>query len=134
MNVANHAPGTALRVLLENALLRTADATVFGASAAVPMSLSLGSGVHALVGTPLDGTHCVAPLLSGVARPRTGRVVVDGRDPGRDRDARARVGTTFEVPALAPTNLVRDLFRLAGAFRRWDPGVVERLGLAALAD
>jgi len=74
-----------------------------------PLDFSLEAGVHALVGTPDDGTLTIAKLVGGCEAPASGRVLVAGRDPARDPRLRARIGATLDVPCLPDAITVRAL-------------------------
>jgi len=74
-----------------------------------PVDFSLGAGVHALVGTPADGTSIVAGLVGGLEPRHSGRVMVAGRDPTVDPFLRGRIGATLDVPRLPTARRVRDL-------------------------
>ncbi len=55
------------------------------------LQLALGPGMHALLGTPADGTDVVVELVSGAVAPKRGRCLVHGRAPHTDPAARSRV-------------------------------------------
>jgi ABC-type multidrug transport system ATPase subunit len=74
-----------------------------------PIDLSLGAGVHAVVGTPADGTTMIAGLVGGFEPRHSGRVLVAGRDPSVDPLLRGRIGATLDVPQLPSAPRVRDL-------------------------
>jgi ABC-type multidrug transport system ATPase subunit len=97
-----------------------------------PLDFWLGAGLHALVGTPADGTLAIAKLLGGVESSASGQVIVAGRDPGRDPPLRARIGVTLDTPRLPKARLVRDLLvevdRLRGAHGA--SAALERFGLS----
>jgi ABC-2 type transport system ATP-binding protein len=65
--------------------------------------------LHALVGTPEDGTLAIAKLVGGLEPSASGQVIVAGRDPARDPMLRARIGTTLDVPRLPFASRVRDV-------------------------
>jgi ABC-type multidrug transport system ATPase subunit len=82
-----------------------------------PLDFMLGAGVHAVVGTPADGTLAIAKLVGGIEPPRTGDVIVEGRAPARDPNLRARIGVTLEVPFLPQASRVRDLMNKIDSLR-----------------
>jgi ABC-2 type transport system ATP-binding protein len=100
-----------------------------------PLDFWLGAGLHALVGTPSDGTLAIAKLLGGIEPSSSGQVIVAGRDPGRDPPLRARIGVTLDNPLLPATGRVGDLLaevdRLRGS--REAAASLERLGLGQWA-
>src|SRR5262249_15926629 len=89
-------------------------------------------GLHAVLGTPEDGSLALADLITGARAPLRGRVTVTGRDPARTAYVRARNGALGADPRLPPAPTGRHVVRLAmrapgGAGGRFD-GVVGRLG------
>jgi len=82
-----------------------------------PIDLALGPGVHALVGTPADGTLAIAKLIGGFEPCASGRVTVAARDPARDPLVRGRIGATLDVPRLPGAGRVRDLLTDVDALR-----------------
>jgi ABC-2 type transport system ATP-binding protein len=101
-----------------------------------PLDFWLTPGLHAIVGTPADGTLAVAKLLGGVEPSSSGQVIVAGRDPGRDPTLRARIGVTLDAPHLPPARLVRDLLAEVDRIRnaRTAALFLERFGLSRWAD
>jgi ABC-type multidrug transport system ATPase subunit len=98
-----------------------------------PLDFWLGAGLHALVGTPADGTLAIAKLLGGVEPSASGQVIVAGRDPGRDPPLRARIGVTLDTPRLPAAHLVRDLLEEVDLLRGGRGAAamgLERLGLS----
>lgn len=97
-----------------------------------PLDLSLSNGLHAVVGTPADGTLVIARLFGGVETSASGQVFVAGRDPGRDPAVRARIGVTLDTPSLPSAHLVRHLLaevdRLRGG--QGAAAALERFGLS----
>jgi len=93
-------------VVLRHALPRDARR-----SNLAPLDFALGAGVHALVGTPADGTLVIARLVGGFEPRAYGQVVVAGRNPARDSLLRAHIGTTLDVPRLPVANRVSDLLK-----------------------
>ena len=114
-------------VLLRQALLRRAR-WLHG----VPLELSLGAGVHALVGTPADGTLDIARLVGGFDPTRSGQVLVAGRDPREDPVVRARIGVTLDVPRLPIAKRVGQLLHEVDALRG-TPSATGALGALGLA-
>jgi ABC-type branched-subunit amino acid transport system ATPase component len=100
------------------------------------VSLSWGPGVHAVIGAPHDGPALVLRLLSGRPKPRTGRVLFEGRPP-TDRAARRAIALVPLAPALPDALTVREVLRVAAAVRGEDPHSPEErlrvLGVEALA-
>jgi len=100
------------------------------------VSLGLTAGVHAVLGTPEDGTLALFAAVTGARAPQRGRVTVSGRDPMRAASVRARMGVLGPEPRLPPAATVRDAVRLAMRARgetgdRFD-AVIDPLGLAHL--
>ena len=56
-------------------------------------SLALSAGVHAVLGTPEDGTIALLEVITGARAPLRGRALVAGHDPSRSPQIRARVGS-----------------------------------------
>jgi ABC-2 type transport system ATP-binding protein len=81
------------------------------------LDFTLGPGVHALVGRPEDGTISVAKLVGGIETAVVGRVIVAGRDPGRDPSLRAHIGVTLDPPRVPPVGRVRDYLEGVSAVR-----------------
>jgi len=82
-----------------------------------PIDLVLGPGVHAVVGTPADGTLAIAKLVGGLEPSVSGKVIVAGRDPARDPHVRGRIGATLDVPRLPKAGRVRDFLADVDALR-----------------
>jgi ABC-2 type transport system ATP-binding protein len=82
-----------------------------------PLDFWLGPGLHALVGTPSDGTVAIAKLVGGIEAPARGEVVVAGRAPSHHPDLRARIGVSLETPCLPAARRVGDLLRRVDALR-----------------
>jgi len=100
----------------------------------VPVTLALPPGLHAILGTPTDGTTSIAELVGGMARPRAGQVLVAGREPYREPSLRARIGVTLAPPSLPDVGTVERLLRICMETRGGDArAMLERLGLAPLA-
>jgi ABC-2 type transport system ATP-binding protein len=101
-----------------------------------PIDLVLGAGVHALVGTPPDGSLAVAKLVGGFEPSASGRVRVAGRDPARDPEVRRRIGATLDVPCLPKTGRVRDLLADVDALRGHGSGesALSAMGFSHWAD
>ncbi len=72
------------------------------------VTLSLGPGLHVLLGPNGSGKTTLFRALSGVLAPRAGTIRVDGRDPHRSAAARASVGVSGHRSALAARLDVRD--------------------------
>lgn len=97
---------------------------------AVTLSFSMGLGVHAIVGRAEDGLESIVPLCAGLARPRSGRVLIDGRDPFGDPALRERVGAMGSAACLPLFGNVRQLFLRTQ--RRIE--ILGALGIAAYAN
>jgi ABC-2 type transport system ATP-binding protein len=93
------------------------QAAARGGARATPLAVRLGPGLHALVGTPADGTEEIAPLVGGVVPAATGRVRVAGRDPSRTPALRARIGVMLATPLLPHCHTVADLLSLVAQVR-----------------
>lgn len=99
------------------------------------VSLDLHAGIHAVLGRPRDGTAALCELIAGRARPRSGRVLVAGREPWRSPACRRRIGAFLARPTMADMGRVRDALGVASTLRGVD--VVARLselGLDGLVD
>jgi ABC-type multidrug transport system ATPase subunit len=85
---------------------------------------------------PEDGTLVVGRLVGGFEPSGSGRVLVAGRDPGRDPIVRGRVGATLEVPRLPDASRVGDLLAKIDSLRgtATATGAVAALGLSHWAD
>ncbi|MBI4706080.1 MAG: hypothetical protein HY744_33720 [Deltaproteobacteria bacterium] len=98
------------------------------------LSASWGPGVHAVLGTPEDGTLALFQIVTGELRPRSGSVRVAGRDPARSPGLRRRIGSlqpTAELPDGPSVAAVVELAQRARGAR--GGGVLEPYGLGALA-
>ena len=97
------------------------------------LDFTLGPGVHALVGRPEDGTMSVAKLVGGVETAAVGRVIVAGRNPGRDPSLRAHIGVTLDPPRVPPVGRVLGYLEQVNAVRGtpcdW-PRVLAHFGLS----
>jgi ABC-2 type transport system ATP-binding protein len=102
------------------------------------VSLALQRGeVFGLLGPNGAGKTTTIKLILGLARPTSGSIRIDGRDP-RDPQSRRRLGYLPENPcfydhltALEYLELTGDLFGLPGAVaRRRAQALLDRLGLA----
>ncbi len=68
--------------------------------AVVGVSLALGQGLHAVLGTPEDGTIALGDLLAGRRAPARGSVRLEGRDPHQDPALRRRIAHLSPLPEL----------------------------------
>jgi ABC-2 type transport system ATP-binding protein len=93
------------------------------------VSIALGAGLSAIVGTPADGTLDIATLVSGITPRRAGTVRVAGGDPSRDPALRGRIGATFADPRLPSFARVIDLFGLLPPGGPSGEAMLERFGL-----
>jgi ABC-2 type transport system ATP-binding protein len=104
--------------------------------ALVDLSLTLGPGVHAVLGAPEDGTIAFADALSGVRRPTRGTILVAGRDPAKLPFVRARIGVLPPEPRLVPASTVGASVRLAmrarGEAGQSIDAILDPLGLSTL--
>ena len=112
----------------------------------VNVTLSAGAGVTALFGPSGSGKTSVINMVAGLARPDSGRIVVDGRvlfdsDAGIDvAPEQRRLGYVFQDGRLFPhlsvrSNLVFGRNRVPVTQRRVDfDAVVDVLGIAHLLD
>lgn len=108
----------------------------FTAVDGVSVSLERGE-IFGLLGPNGAGKTTTIKMILGLARPTSGRVLLDGRDP-RDPEARRRLGYLPENPCfydhLTPTEyleLVGSLFGIGAEERkRRSAELLERLGLA----
>jgi ABC-2 type transport system ATP-binding protein len=90
------------------------------------------------------GKSTTVKVLSGILVPDSGRCVVDGRVPWRERTRHvARIGCVFgqrtqlwwDLPVVESFDLLRQIYAVpAAAYRRTRDELVELLGLAALLD
>jgi ABC-2 type transport system ATP-binding protein len=69
------------------------------------VDLTLGPGVHAILGSPEDGTLALHDVVTGARAPVRGLVRVGGFDPAASPFVRARIGALADDPWLpaAPT-------------------------------
>jgi branched-chain amino acid transport system ATP-binding protein len=114
---------------------------------AVNITIEVGS-IHGLIGPNGAGKSTLFNAACGLLRPRSGSVMLDGRDItglGPHRRARLRIARTFQQLELFGVLSVYDNVRTAAEIRRsWakdgsNPGrdadeVLERIGLAELRD
>ncbi len=91
---------------------------------------TLGHGIHAVIGTPEDGTAALAGVLTGELRPKRGSVYIEGVAPFASAVCRRRIGALLpRSTGLGGT--VRELIALSHAVRGGDVPL-DRLGLGAL--
>ncbi|WP_416980117.1 ABC transporter ATP-binding protein [Streptomyces sp. T028] len=128
-------------------LLQAEEVTVaFGGRRALDsVSLTAEAGrITGLIGPNGAGKSTLFDVVSGLRRPRTGRVRLDGRDITREgpaRRARRGMSRTFQHLELFGRLTVRDNLLVAAELgperrhaARTADAVLDRLGLAALAD
>ena len=77
------------------------------------LSLALPGGVHAILGSPEDGTLALAEIIGGAKKPTRGMLRILGRDPYRFAAVRARIGVLGAEPRLPPVATVADAVRVA---------------------
>jgi branched-chain amino acid transport system ATP-binding protein len=119
-----------------------------GLKALDDVSLDVDAGsVVGLIGPNGAGKSTMLGVLSGLLRPRAGRVMIDGRDVTRlapHKRARLGMARTFQRLELWTSMTVGENVLTAAEFAsRWHPGyepravvreVVERLGLTSVVD
>src|SRR5215470_11200802 len=66
------------------------------------IDLSYGAGLHLLLGPNGVGKTTLLRVLAGVLPPTSGQVLVRGRDPRLDPEAKALVGVAGHRAALTP--------------------------------
>lgn len=99
------------------------------------LSLGLAPGIHAVIGRPRDGTSALCELIAGRARPRSGRVLVAGREPWKSPALRRRIGAYLARPSLADTGRVGRALDVAGMLRGVDVvGLLREVGLGRLLE
>jgi ABC-2 type transport system ATP-binding protein len=100
------------------------------------LSLSLGPGIHAILGAPEDGTFALLDVVTGARAPLRGKVSVDGSEPFHTPRVRARIGALTPEPGLPPASSVGAAIRVALRARGEDEyrfdAVLDPLGLSAL--
>lgn len=97
-------------------------------------SCRLGPGVHAVLGTPADGSLAFAAAALGRVRPAAGTVRVAGLDPWSAPKARAQIAALAPRPELPDLPRFADVVAAAGRAAGWDSrGSLQDLGLGALA-
>ena len=99
------------------------------------VSLTVSEGeVVGLVGPNGAGKTTLLRILLGILRRDNGEVLLDGRDPWRDPQARSNVGVIFERPSLpssAPLiNILEHVARIRGASREEVRSVIREAGLS----
>jgi ABC-2 type transport system ATP-binding protein len=108
------------------------------------VSLTIGTGeLFGLLGPNGAGKTSLVSVLTGLRAPTSGRVILDGRELGRDgADLRKRIGLAPQETALYPAmtglenmRFFGSLFGLKGpSFDRSAMEILEALGLAACSD
>jgi ABC-type multidrug transport system ATPase subunit len=89
-------------------------------------SITLGPGLHVVLGTDLDGTRELVALLAGVSTPRRGSVRVSEKDPRSVPAIRRRIGALLAEESLPPALTVSRALGLALGARN-DPQKPEQL-------
>jgi ABC-2 type transport system ATP-binding protein len=117
-------------------VIRLADITAHAAPFSLTkISLELGAGLHAVLGTPADGAPLLLAVAAGWVRPRSGQVVVLGTTPAA---ARRQVAYIPQSARLPPSLRVAEVLDAAADIRgeRAAPARarLEALGIAPLAD
>ncbi|GHG81178.1 ABC transporter ATP-binding protein [Streptomyces griseocarneus] len=75
------------------------------------MNLEYGPGVHILLGPNGSGKTTTFRVLSGLLPPMRGTVLVNGKDPHRQAEAKSAIGLSSHRSALAPRLSVMDNLR-----------------------
>lgn len=100
------------------------------------VSLDLSCESLAIVGAPEDGTHALADVLTGRVAPSRGTFTVEGKDPFRSPELRARIASAGREPGLPDAGNVGRTVALAmsawGSPRSVDD-VLRRFTLSGLA-
>ncbi len=100
-------------------------------------SLALGAGVHAIVGTPEDGTIALLDALAGARVPLRGSVWVAGKEPAKNPSVRARIGSLGALTQICEANTLEMsmnlMMRARGETSPSPAAVLAPLGLGALA-
>jgi ABC-2 type transport system ATP-binding protein len=91
------------------------------------LSVALPAGVHAILGSPEDGTIALAEVIGGAKKPTRGSLRVLGRDPHRFAAVRARIGVLGAEPRLPPVAKVADAVRVALRARGEAPAGIDAL-------
>ena len=109
----------------------------------ITLAIPAGS-IHGIVGRSGAGKSTLIRCLTGLERPTSGRVVLDGTDVSsltgaRLRDARRRFGMVFQHANLLDSRTAADNIALPLEIAGWDAGarrerVAELLDLVGLAD
>ncbi len=97
------------------------------------VSAALDAGMHAIVGSPLDGTSVLIELLSGLRAPTHGRIQLRGTDPYRNPETRSHIGAVLaNDPLPMAGNLESCVRRLltARSDRRSAGELLEEFGLS----
>ena len=104
--------------------------------ATASLDFILGAGLHAIVGTPDDGTLAIAGQVSGLEPRSAGDVSVRGGDPWRDPAVRRSIGATFLKSHLPTMGRVGALLAQIDGLRGGDHASrgLARLGLAQWHD
>ncbi len=101
------------------------------------VSLTLGAGVHAVVGGPADGGSLLLAIIAGWERTRAGRVRVLGLEPTHP-EVRPQIACVPLRPFLPARMRVAEAMKLAASLRGDPPGdAAERLavlGVETLAE
>jgi ABC-type multidrug transport system ATPase subunit len=102
----------------------------------VAFTYAADAGIHLFLADREAGAATLIELVSGVRRPRRGRVLVSGADPSRSPATRQRIGSVFhEEPAAEHTSVAAAL-RAEYRLRRVSidaNAVLEEWGLSRLA-
>ena len=109
---------------------------VRGIRTIAPLTLTLGAGAHALLGTLDDGVSLLLALIAGDVRARSGRVQVLGGSPGDAAIRRSIAHVPLDVSLPDPVRVAEALVMAAeirGEPARDPVARLEVLGIAALA-
>jgi ABC-2 type transport system ATP-binding protein len=100
------------------------------------LELGLGAGIHVILGGPADGRDELVRMLTGLGRPRRGRIRIRGRDPRAHPETRARIAAVLHDEPEAPARQTVVAFvRAVLAWRRSREApehALDRLGLGAI--
>jgi ABC-2 type transport system ATP-binding protein len=103
------------------------------ASTLAGVDLVVEANLRVVLGTELDGTTELLRLASGLERPRSGTVRLDGLDPFRSPDTRGRVGVVLPIEDAWLGGTVADAIAIAST-RREGARSADLLASLALED
>jgi ABC-type multidrug transport system ATPase subunit len=97
------------------------------------VSAAFASGRHVVLGTDRDGAGSFVELAAGIARPRVGRVAIDGQEPFSHAEVRRRVAALCADERLPPARDVTQALSIALRARADSRSVATVLDQAGLA-